>query len=40
MTHCKTERRYAYMKKVNTEEYKNIDPNVNSGCDSGAVACI
>jgi len=28
------------MTKVNTEEYKNIDPNVNSGCDSGAVACI
>lgn len=29
-----------HMTKVNTEEYKDIDPNVNSGCDSGAVACI
>ena len=28
------------MTKVNTEEYRNIDPNINSGCDSGAVACI
>lgn len=28
------------MKKVNTEEYKNNDPNINSGCDSGAVACM
>lgn len=28
------------MKKINTNEYSNCDPNVNSGCDSGAVACM
>lgn len=28
------------MKKINSEEYKNNDPNINSGCDSGAVACM
>lgn len=29
-----------YMKKINSDEYKNNDPNINSGCDSGAVACM
>ena len=40
MAHWESKKEVKDMTKVNTEEYRNIDPNINSGCDSGAVACI